>query len=71
MNSKIFVSPDGDFSVNLPVEWEQYEGNNLFICSFTIDKTQEEDEINPSVIKTVENIIKSISTLNLSTNKQR
>jgi hypothetical protein len=40
--------------------WAIGRENNLFLCSFTIDKTMENTEQNFSEIKTVENILASI-----------
>jgi hypothetical protein len=52
------VDQDGD-------KWVMYywiigKENNLFICSLTIDKEQEQEARNKDVLETVQNIIKSI-----------
>src|SRR5688572_20296565 len=40
--------------------WAVGEKNNLFMCSLTIDKEQEQKTMNKEVLETVEDIIKSI-----------
>jgi len=54
---KSIIQDTGEFVIYY---WITGQGNNLFICSFTIDKKQEETRENKSELEKVAQIIKSI-----------